>query len=167
MPWELPRLLGETLAREALRRLKPLQLIASAMTPDPQTPRARVTALESGLYLRNQLLRDADWAGMAHGVEIRTPLVDARLLEQLAPVLVGEASLEGKALLARVAARPLPDAWEQAPKRGFHLPFDRWLHTRGNPLDAWRRVPLLTEPGCHWSRKLAYGIYDAFGMGGC
>ena len=38
-----------------------------------------VQRLEKRLYLRNQLLRDADWAGMAHGVEIRVPLVDARL----------------------------------------------------------------------------------------
>jgi len=32
--------------------------------------------LETIHYLRNQLLRDADWAGMAHSVEIRTPFCD-------------------------------------------------------------------------------------------
>ena len=30
--------------------------------------------------MRNQLLRDADWAGMAHSLEIRTPLVDIAAL---------------------------------------------------------------------------------------
>jgi len=30
--------------------------------------------------MRNQLLRDADWAGMAHSVEILVPLVDIELL---------------------------------------------------------------------------------------
>ena len=38
-------------------------------------------------YMRNQLLRDADWAGMAHGVEIRLPLVDTTLLETLSAVI--------------------------------------------------------------------------------
>ena len=36
--------------------------------------------------MRNQLLRDADWAGMAHSLEIRVPLVDFTLLGALAPV---------------------------------------------------------------------------------
>jgi asparagine synthase (glutamine-hydrolysing) len=35
--------------------------------------------LETIHYLRNQLLRDADWAGMAHSVEIRTPFCDTFL----------------------------------------------------------------------------------------
>ena len=39
-------------------------------------PQSRVAALELSWYMRNQLLRDADWAGMAHSLEIRVPLVD-------------------------------------------------------------------------------------------
>jgi asparagine synthase (glutamine-hydrolysing) len=37
--------------------------------------------------MRNQLLRDADWAGMAHGIEIRVPLVDLTLLRAIAPAI--------------------------------------------------------------------------------
>ena len=44
----------------------------------PQSALAKVAALETSLYMRNQLLRDADWAGMAHGLEVRVPLVDGR-----------------------------------------------------------------------------------------
>jgi len=33
-------------------------------------------------YMRQQLLRDADWADMAHSLEIRVPLVDLELLRQ-------------------------------------------------------------------------------------
>ena len=57
--------------------------------PDPGSDVARVCALESAHYMRNQLLRDADWAGMAHGVEIRVPLVDVTLLRSLAPAIDG------------------------------------------------------------------------------
>ena len=32
--------------------------------------------------MRNQLLRDTDWASMAHSLEVRVPLVDAVLLEK-------------------------------------------------------------------------------------
>jgi asparagine synthase (glutamine-hydrolysing) len=35
-------------------------------------------------YMRNQLLRDADWAGMAHSLEIRVPFLDVDLLRAVA-----------------------------------------------------------------------------------
>ena len=87
MPWELPRLLGEELTQEGLATLDPLAHIAGALSPDPGHPFARVAALEASLYLRNQLLRDTDWASMAHSLEVRVPLVDRTLLETLAPLL--------------------------------------------------------------------------------
>src|SRR5213076_2656741 len=74
------------------------------MTPDPGNAYARVAALESSLYLRNQLLRDMDWASMAHSLEVRVPLVDAHLLRTLAPLLVSRRE-RGKQLLAD-APRP-------------------------------------------------------------
>ena len=36
--------------------------------------------------LRNQLLRDSDWAGMAHALEIRVPMLDLSLLRSLVPL---------------------------------------------------------------------------------
>lgn len=36
--------------------------------------RLKLAQIESIIYLRNQLLRDSDWASMYHGVELRTPL---------------------------------------------------------------------------------------------
>src|SRR5262245_2703183 len=58
MPWELPGLLGEDLAEQGLARLEPLALIDRALSPDPGRPFSRVAALETSLYMRNQLLRD-------------------------------------------------------------------------------------------------------------
>ena len=88
MPWELPALIGDEAARAGLERLRALELIGEAMTLDPGTDFGRVAALEAGLYMRNQLLRDSDWAGMAHGIEIRVPLVDTKLLRHVAPLLL-------------------------------------------------------------------------------
>ena len=37
--------------------------------------------------MRNQLLRDSDWASMHHSIELRTPYVDSTLLENLSHVM--------------------------------------------------------------------------------
>jgi asparagine synthase (glutamine-hydrolysing) len=127
---ELPDILGPDLAREGLERLDLLHLIESTVTPDPGTPYARVAALESSLYLRNQLLRDMDWASMAHSLEVRVPLVDAHLLKRLAPVLVTRKE-RGKQLLAAAPRPPLPEAVRHRRKTGFTLPINEWLQQEG------------------------------------
>ncbi len=154
MPWELKNLLGEEMASEGLRRLKPLEYFNAMLQPDPGLPFARVAALEASLYMRNQLLRDADWAGMAHSLEIRTPLVDAQLLKSLAPVLIKE-SARGKSLLAKSPSRPLPRSITARPKTGFTVPISRWIE-QNKSLDVWRKIPELSRPGIHWSRRWAY-----------
>jgi asparagine synthase (glutamine-hydrolysing) len=123
---ELPEILGDEIAREGLERLDLLNLIETAITPDPGTPFARVAALESSLYLRNQLLRDMDWASMAHSLEVRVPLVDAHLLRRLAPLI---ARLRGrsKELLAQTPRPPLPEPVRKRRKTGFTLPIKEWL----------------------------------------
>jgi len=121
LPHELPALLGEDMAREGLERLAMIELVEKAMTPDPGTPFARVATLEASLYMRNQLLRDTDWASMAHSVEVRTPLVDAALLRQLAPLLL-ETGNVGKKVLAAC----LPDWLRHRRKTGFFVPMREW-----------------------------------------
>ncbi len=78
--------------------------------------------------MRNQLLRDADWAGMAHGVEIRVPLVDMRLIE-LAPAIPGLLPQAGKAALAQAPTLPLPDEIVARAKTGFGVPTGAWMDT--------------------------------------
>jgi asparagine synthase (glutamine-hydrolysing) len=161
MPWELDALVGRDLARAGLERLAPLEYLASALRPDPGTPFARVATLEASCYMRNQLLRDADWAGMAHSLEIRVPLVDAALLRALAPALVGaEGALDGKDLMARAPSAPLPDAVRRRPKTGFVVPIGAWLDSDPR-LASWREVPMLAHPGGHWSRRWAYALFAA------
>lgn len=155
MPWELTDILGEEMAREGLRRLAPLRMIAAAIDPDPKTPYSRVAAMEACLYMRNQLLRDTDWASMAHSVEVRLPLVDAFALKALAPALLSRPSLATKRLLAQIAEPPLPSGVSLRNKTGFNVPLNHWLE-RNTKLDVWRRLPVLTRPGTHWARRWAY-----------
>jgi asparagine synthase (glutamine-hydrolysing) len=122
LPSELHAILGADEAEHALERLKILELFDSAITPDPATPYGRVAALEASLYMRNQLLRDADWASMAHSVEVRTPLVDIALLRQIAPLLI-EAGSACKDAFAAV----LPAWLRNRPKTGFQTPVRQWM----------------------------------------
>ncbi len=110
------------------------------MTPDPGSPVARVAALEASAYLRNQLLRDSDWAGMAHSLEIRTPLVDFALLKALAPSIPALTARSGKAALAAAPTRPLPRALLERSKSGFGLPLGPWLGLAGGAKGAQSRA---------------------------
>ena len=127
LPEELADLVGEETAEEGLRRLAVLDLIGETIKPDPGNAFARVAALESGLFMRNQLLRDIDWASMAHSLEVRVPLVDAFLLRKVAPAVFTSRRRDGKELLARSPQKPLPAAILSRRKTGFTVPINEWL----------------------------------------
>jgi asparagine synthase (glutamine-hydrolysing) len=127
MPYELPEVMDAEIAREGLRRLNPLRRLAASLTPDPSSDVARVCVLESVQYMRNQLLRDADWAGMAHSLEIRVPLVDFTLLGALAPAIPALTPGAGKAALAKAPTVPLPDEIVTRAKTGFGVPTSAWM----------------------------------------
>jgi asparagine synthase (glutamine-hydrolysing) len=130
LPEEVASIVGEDVAREGLKRLNLLDAIRDTITPDPGTPFARVAAMESSLLLRNQLLRDIDWASMAHSLEVRVPLVDAFLLRKVAPAVFSTRKRDGKELLSRSPYRPLPDAVLTRKKTGFTIPNVAWLDDR-------------------------------------
>lgn len=140
MPHELNEIMNPDLVREGLRRLSPLDRLAATLVPDPGTDAGRVCVLELTQYMRNQLLRDADWAGMAHGVEIRVPLVDVALFKSTAPIFPVLAPGAGKAALASAPSRPLPQAVTAHAKTGFAVPTEAWI------ADAVRSRSALARP---------------------
>ena len=160
LPSELPGLLGKEIAVEGLRRLKVQNHIKNAMHPDPGTDFGRVACLESSLYLRNQLLRDADWAGMAHSLEVRVPLVDSTLLSHIAPIAYTRFMGLGKTLLASSPTKVVDAVAAGTHKTGFSTPIEPWLSNLRDTLDAWRSVPSLAKNGCHWARRFAYAVHE-------
>jgi asparagine synthase (glutamine-hydrolysing) len=128
LPNELPHVMDAEVAREGLRRLKPLRRLAASLTPDPSSDVARVCVLESAHYMRNQLLRDADWAGMAHSLEIRVPLVDFTLLGAFARSIPALTPGAGKAALAEAPVVPLPNEIVTRAKSGFSVPTGAWMN---------------------------------------
>lgn len=129
MPWELPEVLDPDLVLDGLSQLQPL-IRLKATTREIVNDHLRVTALESTHYMRNQLLRDTDWASMAHSLEVRTPLVDWVLLQDVAPK-IAEQGLT-KQQMAATPKLAIPDRIANRPKSGFSVPVREWLLT-GRP----------------------------------
>ncbi|MBV8543923.1 MAG: asparagine synthetase B, partial [Acidobacteria bacterium] len=130
LPDEVASIIGDEMACEGLKRLNLLDAIRNTITPDPGTGFARIAAMESALLLRNQLLRDIDWASMAHSLEVRVPLVDAFLLRKVAPAVFSTRKRDGKELLSRSPYRALPEAILTRKKTGFTIPNVAWLDDR-------------------------------------
>ena len=146
MPWELNQVLDRDVVAQGLRRLAPLELIGRELRPCPRRSFDRVAALESALYMRNQLLRDTDWASMAHSLEVRVPLVDPVLLSRLAPVGVAART---KAALAGAPSRPLPAVIAGRRKTGFTTPIAKWMRTSALVAGSSRPTPSPHRP---WAR---------------
>ena len=71
--------LDESWLNEGLERLSTVRMLTgtvSALRTADKPLYAQIAALESCWYMRNQLLRDTDWSSMAHGLEVRSPLLD-------------------------------------------------------------------------------------------
>lgn len=88
--------------------------------------RDAVSECELRFYMRNQLLKDSDVMSMAHGLELRVPLVDHALFQRVARVPSALRLRPGKQMLLD-AVPEIPSWVSQAPKRGFVFPFEKWL----------------------------------------
>lgn len=103
-----------------------LSSVAASANLDPVN---RVSYLESLWYMTNTLLRDSDAMSMAHGLELRVPFLDRALVEACFRI-PGKKKLQGdspKSLLLSSLGVELPAEIVNRPKRGFTLPFERWL----------------------------------------
>ncbi len=91
---------------------------------------ASISQLETRFYMGNVLLRDSDTNGMAHGLEIRVPMLDQRMLN-LAFGLQGKTLMPHgcapKHLLRRAFIDDLRPELLSQRKRGFILPLKRWM----------------------------------------
>lgn len=156
MPWELPAVLDRDFITAGMQALA-TEDAAHQESLDHLNAFQQVACLESVRYMRNQLLRDADWVSMAHSLEIRVPLVDSALTEAVIGLTAKGRLGAGKALLPRTLSAPLPDRVLHRPKTGFVVPTWRWL--RHHPeLAAWKQVPLLKQPRTHDNRRWAYTL---------
>ncbi len=81
------------------------------------------------VYMPNDPLVKVDRMSMAHGLEVRCPLLDRRVVELAfrIPASRKQQGTQGKALLRALARQRLPGKLWQLPKRGFTVPIGDWI----------------------------------------
>lgn len=123
MPWQLKKVLAGDLIKLGLKQLNPLVQLKRSIA-HVSMAKNKLTALELTHYTRNQLLRDADWAGMAHSVEVRVPYLDLPLFQYCLSHYPKKIS---KKEIFSVLSDPLPNEVTSRKKTGFFVPIRAWL----------------------------------------
>lgn len=114
-----------------------------------RSPLSAISVMEQRLFLGERLLRDSDAASMASSIELRLPLVDQALFEQVdgLPDELRYLPLGRKEILRRVGLEGLDPALFERPKSGFVLPYDRWIRLGlGEKMDRTMRDPEALRP---------------------
>ncbi|MEE8169413.1 MAG: asparagine synthase (glutamine-hydrolyzing) [Phycisphaerae bacterium] len=116
--------------RAALRDYDPLDHVrrcyAACDAPDHL---ARCQYVDMRLSLADGILTKVDRASMAHGLEVRSPLLDHRLVEFAASIPPAQRmkGRHGKAPLRIALAKRFGDDVAWRTKQGFSVPLDRWF----------------------------------------
>jgi asparagine synthase (glutamine-hydrolysing) len=152
MPWEIEQILGREVTAEGLEALGIERVLLDSIE-GIASAHACVIALETTQYMRDRLLRDADWASMAHSLEIRVPLADHVLIETLAPILVGKRPYT-KRKMAATLDYELPPETLKRPKTGFSVPVRQWISdvlegsaARERGLRGWAKLIYARQTG--------------------
>lgn len=128
-----------------------------------ESPIGMSCILDVCAYMRNQLLRDCDATSMAHSLELRVPFVDVEVAafsrschDDFKLRRDGERSLEysvsgAKQVLIHALRDVLPRGIDTRPKRGFALPFERWM--RGE-------LRSIVDDACHPGTVARRGLVD-------
>ena len=125
----------------------------------------RISFLELQTYMLSTLLRDSDQMSMAHGLELRVPLIDPLLLEHVLPVATRDkiAGRVGKQLLFKALGDLLPPEVVSRRKRGFTLPFREWMQRDLQQTVASRFMDI--QPRGPWNQQIFRQIWTDFGRG--
>lgn len=99
---------------------------SSGQAPDPLS---RAQYADIHFYMTEDVLVKVDRMSMAHSLEVRSPLLDHRVLEFAAtlPTQLKVNAGKGKHLLRMLAKKKLPKDIVEHPKQGFSIPAARWL----------------------------------------
>ncbi|MEO6024903.1 MAG: asparagine synthase (glutamine-hydrolyzing) [Burkholderiales bacterium] len=91
------------------------------------SPRAALVQIDFDNYLPEYILRKADLCTMAHGLELRAPLLDHLFVQRVLALSDSDRFTDPpKRLLASAAPEAQPALLRK--KRGFNPPLKQWLH---------------------------------------
>lgn len=147
---EISGLYGESM-RE-LVQVNPLSGYEAALDEHQGSVLDRCLLADQAYYLPSDMLMKVDAMSMAHGLEVRVPFLDRRIVDfasSLSARLLISPTGKGKRVLRSIlASRDLPSEIYQGKKMGFQIPLARMLRTSLKELgrgfeNTW---PMLLEP---------------------
>lgn len=112
------------------RTREPYGIVRSAYAKCPSAdPVQKAQYADLHIYLPNDVLVKVDRMSMLHSLEVRSPLLDHRVIEMAfrIPRPMKLKRLEAKHLLRVLAQRRLPARLLTIPKHGFTAPVARWI----------------------------------------
>ncbi|HMF42784.1 MAG TPA: asparagine synthase (glutamine-hydrolyzing), partial [Polyangia bacterium] len=111
----------------AAKGMQPAAL--AAPLPETDDSLQRILALDFTTYMPGSVLTKVDRASMAHGLEVRPPLLDDALVERAfsLPSRYKVRGGSGKFLLKLASRGKIPDEIIDRPKKGFGIPLASWL----------------------------------------
>jgi len=125
----------------------------------------RLSVLEMQHYMLSTLLRDSDQMSMAHGLELRVPLLDHKLVEQ-SLALPGAMKLDAarqKPCLLDAMGDALPAISYSHPKQGFVFPLERWF--RDELMAPLEEFFLGEAEALPWGRAMRAELWRLFQQG--
>jgi asparagine synthase (glutamine-hydrolysing) len=162
---ELPQIASRfdaTARRHLLAEQPGWPLIAESVFKSRVPPTAdvlqRATRMDFANYLAEDILVKVDRASMLSSLEMRSPLLDYRMIEFAfgkVPSRLKATSTEKKILLKRLTARVLPAEFDCQRKQGFSIPLSEWL--KGG---AFRSLfnEVLRDPQCIFDSSTVDGL---------
>ena len=128
-----PREQLAVLTPEVLAETRDLDVFEDVVRHRDQAPSRdewdRLGYLYAKLYLQDDILVKVDRASMAHGLEVRCPFLDHRVVELLTalPANMKLRRMTTKYILKRMMRSRLPESILSRPKKGFGMPIAEWL----------------------------------------
>ena len=81
----------------------------------------KVYLAESHIYMKNMLLRDSDWAGMANSIEIRVPFADSIFRDQISNKYHHNKNINKKIVFS-ILNQDIKEIIKNRKKTGFNIP---------------------------------------------
>ncbi|AXK39276.1 asparagine synthase (glutamine-hydrolyzing) [Crenobacter cavernae] len=128
-----------------------------------RSPRETLLAIDMLNYLPEYILRKGDLCTMAHGLELRAPLLDHKLVETLMALPPEQRfTRPAKRLFASVSTPLESLQLFDRPKKGFNPPLERWLAAELAPRLPGLGERLASSTGGQLERARVDAMTDAY-----
>jgi len=120
----------------------------------------RATRMDFHNYLAEDILVKIDRASMINSLEMRSPLLDYRIIEfayKVVPSDLKATKNQRKILLKKLAKQLFPDAFDFERKQGFSIPLNEWL--RGGEFRNFFHDVLLSND-CTFDHEVVKGLLN-------